>query len=117
MEFVSEREGKTAKDVRARMEEIMADRGEGLVMKHPDSEYVLNGRNRDWIKVRLSVYRCGGCSLARRDRSSQSIWCVSGGDQSVGALRRCRTTWAGPSTSSSSLATTAPGGARVASPR
>ena len=30
----------------------MANRGEGLVMKHPDSEYVLNGRNKDWIKVK-----------------------------------------------------------------
>lgn len=55
IEFVSEREGKTAKDVRVRMEEIMAGRGEGLVLKHPDSEYVLNGRNRDWIKVSLSI--------------------------------------------------------------
>lgn len=51
IEFVSEQEGKTAKDVRKRMEEIMADRGEGLVLKHPDAEYVLNGRNKDWIKV------------------------------------------------------------------
>ncbi|KAI0720902.1 DNA ligase 4 [Fomitopsis betulina] len=52
IELVSEREGKTAKDVRLRMEEIMAERGEGLVLKHPDSEYVLNGRNKDWIKVK-----------------------------------------------------------------
>ncbi|TFY55747.1 hypothetical protein EVJ58_g8059 [Rhodofomes roseus] len=52
IEFVQESEGKTAKDVRARMDQIMANRGEGLVMKHPDSEYVLNGRNRDWIKVK-----------------------------------------------------------------
>ncbi|KZT65040.1 DNA ligase 4 [Daedalea quercina L-15889] len=52
IEFVSESEGKTAKDVRVRMDEIMASRGEGVVMKHPDSEYVLNGRNRDWIKVK-----------------------------------------------------------------
>ncbi|KAA1468079.1 DNA ligase 4 [Dentipellis sp. KUC8613] len=52
IEFVREFEGKTAKDVRDKMEQIMADRGEGLVMKHPASEYVLNGRNRDWIKVK-----------------------------------------------------------------
>ncbi|KAI0793877.1 DNA ligase 4 [Fomes fomentarius] len=52
IEFVSEQEGKTAKDIRKRMEEIMADRGEGLVLKHPDAEYVLNGRNKDWIKVK-----------------------------------------------------------------
>lgn len=42
---------RTAKDVRTRMDEVMNSRGEGLVIKHPESEYVLNGRNRDWIKV------------------------------------------------------------------
>ncbi len=51
LEFVTEFEGKTAKDVRRKMEDIMANRGEGLVLKHPDAEYVLNGRNKDWIKV------------------------------------------------------------------
>ena len=53
IEFAVEYEGKTAKDVRQRMDDVMAARGEGLVLKHPDSEYVLNGRNRDWIKVTL----------------------------------------------------------------
>ncbi|KAG6335727.1 hypothetical protein ID866_3351, partial [Astraeus odoratus] len=52
MEFITEFEGKTAKDVRKRMDEIMAARGEGLILKHPDSEYTLNGRNKDWIKVK-----------------------------------------------------------------
>ncbi|KAI0664220.1 DNA ligase 4 [Cubamyces menziesii] len=52
IEFVSEFEGRTAKDVRKRMDDIIANRGEGLIMKHPDSEYVLNGRNKDWIKVK-----------------------------------------------------------------
>lgn len=47
MEF----EGKSAQDVRHQMDVIMSNRGEGLVMKHPDSEYTLNGRNKDWIKV------------------------------------------------------------------
>jgi DNA ligase-4 len=51
IEFTVEFEGKTAKDIRDRMDEIMANRGEGLVIKHPDSQYVLNGRNKDWIKV------------------------------------------------------------------
>ena len=51
LELVTEYEGKTAQDVRQRMEDIMNDRGEGLVIKHPNSEYVLNGRNKDWIKV------------------------------------------------------------------
>ncbi|KAI0366989.1 DNA ligase 4 [Pilatotrama ljubarskyi] len=52
IEFVTEFEGRTAKDVRRRMDDIMANRGEGLILKHPDSEYVLNGRNKDWIKVK-----------------------------------------------------------------
>ncbi|KAH9935959.1 DNA ligase 4 [Epithele typhae] len=42
----------TGNDVRKRMEEIMANRGEGLILKHPDSQYILNGRNKDWIKVK-----------------------------------------------------------------
>ena len=52
LELTTEYEGKTAEDVRQRMEKIMDNRGEGLVMKHPDSEYVLNGRNKDWFKAR-----------------------------------------------------------------
>jgi ATP-dependent DNA ligase len=51
IEFAVEYEGKTAKDIRDRMDEVMANRGEGLVIKHPDAQYVLNGRNKDWIKV------------------------------------------------------------------
>jgi DNA ligase-4 len=51
IEYVTEHEGKTTKDVRDRMADIMEARGEGLVLKHPDAEYVLNGRNKDWIKV------------------------------------------------------------------
>ncbi|KAI0629298.1 DNA ligase 4 [Trametes polyzona] len=52
IEVVSEFEARTAKDVRIRMDEIIANRGEGLIMKHPNSEYTLNGRNKDWIKVK-----------------------------------------------------------------
>ncbi|KAI0741954.1 ATP dependent DNA ligase domain-containing protein [Daedaleopsis nitida] len=52
IEFVIEHEGKTAKDVRTRMEDIITNRGEGLVLKHPSAGYVLNGRNKDWIKVK-----------------------------------------------------------------
>jgi DNA ligase 4 len=54
IEFTAEYTGKTAKDIRERMDEVMAARGEGLVIKHPLSKYVLNGRNMDWIKVPLS---------------------------------------------------------------
>ncbi|VDB87968.1 unnamed protein product [Peniophora sp. CBMAI 1063] len=52
LEYILESEGKTAKDIRTKMEEVLESRGEGLVIKHPDSEYVLNGRNKDWIKVK-----------------------------------------------------------------
>ncbi|KAI0289553.1 DNA ligase 4 [Russula brevipes] len=52
IELVADFEARTAKDVRKKMEDIMATRGEGLVMKHPDAVYTLNGRNKDWIKVK-----------------------------------------------------------------
>lgn len=51
IEFGMEWKGRTAKDIREKMDEIMESRGEGLVIKHPKSQYVLNGRNMDWIKV------------------------------------------------------------------
>lgn len=54
IEFAVEYRGKTAKDVRTRMDDVMEARGEGLVIKHPASQYVLNGRNMDWIKVEIS---------------------------------------------------------------
>ncbi|KAF8119832.1 hypothetical protein EV363DRAFT_1461060 [Boletus edulis] len=50
--YLTEFEGKTAKDVRERMDEVMEAREEGLILKHPDSEYMLNWRNKDWIKVK-----------------------------------------------------------------
>jgi DNA ligase 4 len=50
-ELVADFEAQTAKDVRKKLEEVMTARGEGLVMKHPDAGYTLNGRNKDWIKV------------------------------------------------------------------
>ncbi|TDL23778.1 DNA ligase 4 [Rickenella mellea] len=52
IEFITEFDGKTADDVRKRMEDVVEDRGEGLIIKHPNSEYVLNGRNQDWIKIK-----------------------------------------------------------------
>jgi ATP-dependent DNA ligase len=55
IELVVDFEAQTAKDVRKKMEDIMAIRGEGLVMKHPDAVYTLNGRNKDWIKVRPHI--------------------------------------------------------------
>ncbi|KAJ7623294.1 DNA ligase 4 [Roridomyces roridus] len=52
IEFTVEWEGRTPQDVRDRMDEVMEARGEGLVIKHPKAQYVLNGRNLDWIKVK-----------------------------------------------------------------
>ena len=62
LEFTTEYRGKTVQDIRSRMDEVMATRGEGLVIKHPLSKYVLNGRNTDWIKVILLRF-CGFCKL------------------------------------------------------
>ena len=61
--MVTEFVGKTAQDVRKRMEEVMASRGEGLVLKHPESEYVLNGRNKDWIKVSRVLFTIHICLM------------------------------------------------------
>lgn len=58
LEFIIEYEGRTADDVRKRLGDVMENRGEGLILKHPNSEYVLNGRNKDWIKVNSLAYAC-----------------------------------------------------------
>nr|GAT46734.1 DNA ligase 4 [Mycena chlorophos] len=51
-EFTTEYRGKTTDDIKMRLEQVMEDRGEGLVIKHPNAQYILNGRNNDWIKVK-----------------------------------------------------------------
>lgn len=58
LEFAIEFKAKTAKDVRERMDTVMDSRGEGLVIKHPLSKYILNGRNSDWIKVKPEYMVC-----------------------------------------------------------
>lgn len=76
IELVSEFQGKTAKDVQERMEVVMEARGEGLILKHPDGEYVLNGRNKDWIKVR-NVSLLAGSTInpfVFNRRLNRSIW-------------------------------------------
>ncbi|KAJ7583239.1 DNA ligase 4 [Mycena floridula] len=50
VEFVTEFKGSTAQDISDKMEKVMENRGEGLVIKHPHAKYVLNGRNSDWYK-------------------------------------------------------------------
>lgn len=63
IEFTIEYKGRTAEDIRAKMDEIMENRGEGLVIKHPSSKYVLNGRNKDWIKVKPEYMVCLTCAF------------------------------------------------------
>lgn len=60
LEYVANYEGKNATDVRRRLEEIMNNRGEGLILKHPDAQYILNGRNKDWVKIKPE-YMVGSC--------------------------------------------------------
>lgn len=45
-------EGKTAADIEPLLRQIIAEGGEGLVLKNPRSDYRLNERNEDWIKVK-----------------------------------------------------------------
>lgn len=73
IEFTTEFKAKTAKDVRQRMDQVMADRGEGLVMKQPASAYVLNGRNNDWIKA--GILRSKLLVIVNSiSRSNQNTW-------------------------------------------
>ncbi|KAJ3530465.1 hypothetical protein NMY22_g8560 [Coprinellus aureogranulatus] len=44
--------GVTPKDLRVRLQAVVNNGGEGLVVKHPGSKYSLNTRNLDWIKVK-----------------------------------------------------------------
>ncbi|KAF5338008.1 hypothetical protein D9757_015417 [Collybiopsis confluens] len=50
--FVTEHMGWTAQDILKMLEKVMDTKGEGLVIKHPLSKYVLNDRNLDWVKVK-----------------------------------------------------------------
>lgn len=72
IELATEYKGKTAQDIRDRMEQVMEDRGEGLVIKHPHSKYVLNGRNADWIKVKPE-YMVGVTRFCASNAKSQGI--------------------------------------------
>jgi len=74
IEYAIEYKGKSAKDIRERMDEIMAARGEGLVIKHPLSKYVLNGRNMDWIKVCTSYLELQHHLRTLFTRSSPNTW-------------------------------------------
>lgn len=45
-------EGKTATDIEPALRLVLEEGSEGLVIKNPRSEYRLNDRNDDWIKVK-----------------------------------------------------------------
>ncbi|CAE6411628.1 unnamed protein product [Rhizoctonia solani] len=51
-ELATQSFGSSAKDVEAALEKIVEERGEGLVLKAPDSPYVLAGREAFWVKVK-----------------------------------------------------------------
>lgn len=52
MEFVDEKRGKSAKDIREYLERVVETKGEGLVVKKTDVIYQTNSRGYDWIKVK-----------------------------------------------------------------
>ncbi|KAH8996143.1 DNA ligase 4 [Lactarius hatsudake] len=88
IEFVVDFEARTAKDVRKKMEDIMADRGEGLVMKHPDAGYVLNGRNKDWIKDNMgetvdALVVAGNYGSGKRGGGVSTLICAVLDDRNV----------------------------------
>ncbi|ODN88085.1 hypothetical protein L198_06844 [Cryptococcus wingfieldii CBS 7118] len=51
-ELVEEKVGKTGKDITSYLERIMETRGEGIVVKKPDSKYSTGSRDVDWVKVK-----------------------------------------------------------------
>ncbi|KAJ9102382.1 hypothetical protein QFC21_002782 [Naganishia friedmannii] len=52
MELADLWEGKDASDIKDRLEWVMENRGEGLVVKNPLAAYELNGRSEQWVKVK-----------------------------------------------------------------
>ncbi|CAE6418894.1 unnamed protein product, partial [Rhizoctonia solani] len=51
-ELAAQSFGGSVKDVETALEKIVEERGEGLVLKAPDSPYVLAGREAFWVKVK-----------------------------------------------------------------
>lgn len=52
LEIHEHTDGKAAADIEPILRQVIADGAEGLVLKNPRSEYRLNERNDDWIKVK-----------------------------------------------------------------
>ncbi|KAH9832417.1 DNA ligase 4 [Teratosphaeria destructans] len=52
LEIHEYQEAKNASEVETMLRQVIATGGEGLVLKNPRSEYRLNDRNDDWVKVK-----------------------------------------------------------------
>ncbi|CEL60205.1 DNA ligase 4 [Rhizoctonia solani AG-1 IB] len=52
LELATQSFGSSVKDVEVALEKIVEERGEGLVLKAPESPYVLAGREAFWVKVK-----------------------------------------------------------------
>lgn len=49
-------EGNTSDDIKDRLEWVMENKGEGLVVKNPKAPYEMNGRTENWVKVKPGEY-------------------------------------------------------------
>lgn len=52
LEMLPFTQGHTANDIAEKFKTIVTEMSEGLVVKNPTSEYILNSRTNDWIKVK-----------------------------------------------------------------
>ncbi|PVG04723.1 putative DNA ligase [Serendipita vermifera] len=52
LEIMQQFDLNTTKDIENLLQNVVETRGEGLIIKHPNSTYVLNGRVDNWIKLK-----------------------------------------------------------------
>lgn len=52
LEFADTTKASTTAELKNFLERILEERGEGLVVKHPLSSYILAGRQQTWIKLK-----------------------------------------------------------------
>lgn len=52
LEFAEMQKASTSVDLSNFLKRILVERGEGLVVKNPHSNYILNDRRQTWIKVK-----------------------------------------------------------------
>lgn len=54
---------------------ISYGRGEGLVLKNPNSAYYLGGRDSKWwVKVRVFIFQSSSTLMSISIRSNPNIW-------------------------------------------